>query len=122
MDRCIHSYVIRSDFYGLYHIRHVTLDLGLIKSLVERWHLETHTFHLSVGEMVITLHDVAIILGLWIHGPPVTDTSDFDVSSPCHELLGVIPPPTELRGSTISRRWLSQQSLTLPIYTNEVIL
>ena len=34
----------------------------------------------------------------------------------------MIPPPTELRGSIVSRRWLSQQLSTPPIYTNEVIL
>ena len=49
-------------------------------SLVERWSFETHTFHLLVGEMTITLQDVVIILGLWIHGSPVTGTCDFVVS------------------------------------------
>ena len=91
MDPCIHPYVIRFGFYGLYRIGHVTLDWALMTSLVERWRLETHTFHLLVGEMTITLKDVAIILGLWIHGPPVTDTCDFNVLSLCQELLGVIP-------------------------------
>ena len=83
MDPHICSYVIRSVFYGMYRIGHVTLDWALITSLVERWCLETHTFHLPVGEMTITLQDVVIILGLRIHGPPVTGTCDFDVSSLC---------------------------------------
>ena len=71
MDPSIHPYVIQSGFYGLYCIGNVTLDWGRIMSLVERWHPKTHTFHLVVGEMMITLQYVAIILGLRIHGPPV---------------------------------------------------
>ena len=80
MDPRIRPYVILSGFYGLYHIKHVTLNWALITSLVERCHPETHTFHLTVGEMTITLQDVAIVLGLWIHGPLIIGTCDFDVS------------------------------------------
>ena len=72
--------------------------------------------------MSITLQDVAIILGLRIHGPLVTGTCDFGVSLLCQELLGVIPSPTEIRGSAISTRWLSQQLLTPPIDADEVTL
>ena len=82
----------------------------------------THTFHLLVGEMSITLQDVAIILGLRIHGPSVTGTCDFDVSLLCQELIGVIPSPTKIRGSSISTCWLSQQLLTPPIEAYEVTL
>ena len=96
MDPRIRLYVIRSSFYGLYHIGHVTLDWVLITSLVERWRLETHTFHLQIEEMTITLQNVTIILSLRIHGPPVTGTCDFDVSLLCQELLGVIQSPTKL--------------------------
>ena len=62
----------------VYRIGHITLDWGLITSLVERWRLETHTFHLPIGEMTITLQDVAVILGLRIHGLPITGTCDID--------------------------------------------
>ena len=122
MDPRIHSYVIRSSFYGLYRIGHVTLDWGLITSLVERWRPETHTFHLLVGERTSTLHDVAIILGLRTHRPPVTGTCDFNVSLLCQELLDVIPPLVELRGFVILTRWLSQQLSAPPIDTNEMTL
>ena len=72
--------------------------------------------------MTITLQDVTIILGLRIHGPLVISTCDFDVSSLCQELLGVIPPPIKLRGSVVSTRWLSQQLSTLAIDTDVVTL
>ena len=60
-----------------------------------------HAFHLMVGEMTITLQDVAIILGLRVHGPPIIGTCDFDLSLLCQELVGVIPPLAELRGSAV---------------------
>ncbi|KAH1242745.1 Protein MAIN-LIKE 1 [Glycine max] len=46
----------------------VTGDPGLISAFVERWHGETSTFHLSVGELTITLDDVSSLLHLPITG------------------------------------------------------
>ena len=106
----------------MYRIGHVTLDWALIMSLVERWQSETHTFHLLVGEMTITLQDIAIILGLRIHRPAITGTCDCNVSPLCQELLGVIPLSTELRGSTVSTWWLSQHLLTPSVDAYEVTL
>ena len=40
----------------------------------------------------------------------------------CQELLDVIPPPTELQGSTVSTLWLSQHLSTPPIDTDKVTL
>ena len=74
MDIRIQPYVIRFGFYGIYRLGHIAIDWPLITSLVERWRPETHTFHVPVGEMTITLQDVAILLGLRIHGPAVTGT------------------------------------------------
>ncbi|KAH1265938.1 Protein MAIN-LIKE 1 [Glycine max] len=46
----------------------VTGDPGLISIFVERWHRETNTFHLPVGELTITLDDVSSLLHLPISG------------------------------------------------------
>jgi hypothetical protein len=43
---------------------------------VDRWRLETHSFHLLCGEMMVTLVDVAIILGLPIRGRSITGHVD----------------------------------------------
>ncbi|KAL5138315.1 Protein MAIN-LIKE 2 [Glycine soja] len=40
----------------------ITGDPGHISAFVERWHSETSTFHLLVGELTITLDDVSSIL------------------------------------------------------------
>ena len=46
-----------------------TSDWGLISTFAERWHKETSSFHLLVGEVTITLDDVVSLLHL-----PVTGT------------------------------------------------
>jgi hypothetical protein len=43
-----------------------------ITAMVDRWRLETHSFHLPCSEMMVTLEDVAIIVGLPIRGRLVT--------------------------------------------------
>ena len=72
--------------------------------------------------MTITLQDVAIILGLRIHGPVVTGMGVFDVVELCGELLGVTPPTDALRGSSISIWWLCDQLSTLAPEVDEVTL
>ncbi|XP_072084545.1 protein MAIN-LIKE 1-like [Arachis hypogaea] len=48
------------------------LDEPLVSAFVERWCSKTHTFHLSFGECIITLQDVAYQLGLPIDGQYVS--------------------------------------------------
>ncbi|CAN1292417.1 Protein MAIN-LIKE 2 [Linum perenne] len=60
---------------GLEQIRVVlrlTPDPELITTLIERWRLETNTFHLYHGEATITLEDIHFITGLSIDSLPVT--------------------------------------------------
>ena len=55
MDPRIRRYVMQSRFYGVYRVRHISLDWSLITSLVEQWQPETYTFHLPIGDMTVTL-------------------------------------------------------------------
>ena len=76
---------------GLFRAFSREIDHGLISALVERWQLKTYTFHLSHGEMSITIEDVEVILGLPIDdevlvGP--TTVEDGDWRQLCMELLG----------------------------------
>ncbi|XP_006590038.1 protein MAIN-LIKE 1-like [Glycine max] len=43
-------------------------DRGLLSSFVKRWHQETSSFHLPVGEVTITLDDVSSLLHLPVVG------------------------------------------------------
>ncbi|XP_057248191.1 protein MAINTENANCE OF MERISTEMS-like [Beta vulgaris subsp. vulgaris] len=81
------------DATGLRHLPEIMfdhLDQPLICAFVERWQLDTNSFHLPFGEISILLHDVSSILHIpsdgWI-------TGDFgswdDVNSSCAELFGM---------------------------------
>ena len=98
------------------------IDWPLITCLFKRWQPETHTFHVRVKEMTITLQDVAIILGLRIDGPAVTGTCVLDVAELCWELLSVTPPANVLKGSAISIQWLCDQLSLLAPDADEVAL
>ncbi|XP_006598560.1 protein MAIN-LIKE 1-like [Glycine max] len=51
-----------------------TGDRGLLSAFVERWHRETSSFHLPVGELTITLDDVSYLL----HLPVIGDLHAFE--------------------------------------------
>ena len=95
----------------------------LISSLLERWRLETHTFHFPHGETTVTLKDVAILLGLPIDKDVVTGpTTVQDIFSTFHEYLGVIPPPTVIRGNSIRVTWLNTTFQQLPPNANNDVI
>ncbi|QHO23596.1 uncharacterized protein DS421_12g364910 [Arachis hypogaea] len=64
-------YLVEVGFNDTVLLRDFTFDNSPISALVERWRPEMHTFHLSWGEVTITLQDVAYHLGLCAHGNPI---------------------------------------------------
>ena len=114
---------------GLWHVANIPFfeyDTALISALVERWRPETHTFHLPFGECTITLQDVAFQLGLRIDGEPVSGCTtnwethwNRDVLSFCRELLGVVPPDSELQGSSVTLTWLGSEFRSLDVDASE---
>ncbi|KAL0000066.1 hypothetical protein SO802_019668 [Lithocarpus litseifolius] len=94
------------------------VDHALIIALVERWHPETHTFHLLHGEMGITLQDIEVMLGVPIDGLPVTGSVKLEWPVLCRDLLGHRPPDPVLHphknisilaGARLRVSWLKEQ-------------
>lgn len=61
--------IIESGLEPLTTTNYSILDKGLLHAFAERWHPETSTFHLPIGEVGITLDDVQCLLHLRIDGP-----------------------------------------------------
>lgn len=52
---------------GLYQLTHVSYPItyhNMLSALVERWHDETSSFHIYIGEMKVTLDDMFCLLHL----------------------------------------------------------
>lgn len=66
---------------GLRHVLYVPefqVNMGLLTALAERWHSKTCAFHLSMGEMIVTLEDVYRILQISIDGELIPYDRDGD--------------------------------------------
>ncbi|KAA3485977.1 serine/threonine-protein phosphatase 7 long form-like protein [Gossypium australe] len=95
-DRRVIPYLNVACFGVVTYIQISELRADLISALIERWRLETHTFHLPCGEVIITLQDVAVQLGLSIEGEAVTGLGKLlDPWATCERLLGRVPSDNE---------------------------
>ncbi|XP_024628913.1 protein MAIN-LIKE 1-like [Medicago truncatula] len=57
-----------SGLHDLIYTGYSSVTHAMIRAMCERWHMETSSFHLPVGEMTITLDDVHNLLHIHIHG------------------------------------------------------
>ena len=78
----------RLGLYQMSQMTKLTIDSALLTGLIERWRPETHTFHLPVGEMTVTLQDVSCLWGLPISGSAVTGVEYADYTQLIVDSLG----------------------------------
>ena len=60
LDPKIEPLLVQVGFSDVANLGQVKINDALVTALVERWRLESHTFHLPVDECTITLEDVAL--------------------------------------------------------------
>ncbi|KAL9664442.1 hypothetical protein QQ045_019842 [Rhodiola kirilowii] len=107
--------VERAGFGYLRLIPAISLDNPLISALVERWRRETNTFHLTVGEMTVTLEDVAYLLGLSIDGDPVIGVTYTSCDKVCQTYLGRVPDSNYTSGGMVKLSWLKEFFSDCPV-------
>nr|XP_025693072.1 serine/threonine-protein phosphatase 7 long form homolog [Arachis hypogaea] len=99
------------------------VDEPLLSAFIERWHPETHTFHMPFGECSITLQDVAYQLGLPIDGEPVSGClTEFEnlmeQGRPAwvwiRELFGELPPQNKVKQMTVCYTRFHERFRVLP--------
>lgn len=106
--------VKKAGFGYLRLIPAISLDNPLISALVERWRRETNTFHFSVGEMTVTLEDVAYLLGLPIDGEPVIGVTYTTCDAVCIKYLGRAPDSGYTSGGMVKLSWLKENFSECP--------
>lgn len=106
-------YLLKLGLYQIGTMEGNIIDSALIHGLVERWRPETHTFHLPVGEMTVTLQDVSCLWGLRIHGEPIGGVSDGDYVHLVDELLGMVPDHVQKKRKAGSTEMVSGYHLKL---------
>ncbi|XP_074265699.1 serine/threonine-protein phosphatase 7 long form homolog [Silene latifolia] len=111
-----------SQFFFIHRIVGFKLNVDLITTLVERWRPETHTFHITIGEATVTLHDVQVLLGLRIRGDVVSGTTAYNWRALVIELLGNTPGDDDIKGASLRIGWLLDKFSSLPEDANEQVL
>ncbi|KAJ9539649.1 hypothetical protein OSB04_026155 [Centaurea solstitialis] len=106
----VRSYIRIAGFEGVFNCRFKPLDHSLITALVERWRPETHTFHLPIGEVTVTLQDVQLMWDLRVDGEVVTGCqrtwSVAEKIETCHRLLGIQTQARNFRGAQLNMPFL----------------
>jgi len=86
---------------------------GFVCALSERWHEETNNFHIPVGEMTITLDDLACLLGIPITGRLLHDrelTREEGIQMMQDDLLFT----AEVAAKEVGRQGVAHPVLSLP--------
>ena len=88
------AFLMEQGFESFLCIPPCSLRHGLVEALVQQFHAETGTFHLSCGEYIILPLNWRAILGLRFRGEPVQiEFVSFEAAS---ELLGIPYPFTSM--------------------------
>jgi hypothetical protein len=104
------------------------MDSTALMTLVDWCYPETHMFHLSCGETMVTLQDVAMILCLPINGSPFCGTVTLGGWRDFIEIIIGLRPPNvpadqkDKKTMGIHSRWLTSHFDTCPEGAEDVVI
>lgn len=105
------------------------LNSTAITALLDRWRPETHTFHLALGEMTVTLEDMAMISALPIEGRALTGkVLPQGWRQRVRRLVGVEPEPwtdpnkKDPRSAGVVYSWIREHRMICPNGADENIV
>ena len=101
VDDCVLDIVKIVGLEGLHRTPSREIDHNLIMVFVERWRLETHTFHLPHGETMITSQDVEVLLEIPIDVETIVARTDLVWAAECENMLGIVTNGVVLQGQWI---------------------
>ncbi|XP_049366587.1 protein MAIN-LIKE 2-like [Solanum verrucosum] len=108
--------------YGVYRANRFAIDRSLITALVERWHLETHTFHFRTSKATVTLQDLEVLYGLPVNGDPVLGNETIKTignwQNICQRLLGFIPSREDFKANFLKVAAFNAYMLSQPELLN----
>jgi len=81
LDDRVRNLIQHVGFIHTLTLKNIDINHHLLTTLVERWRIETHTFHLPLRETTINFEDVVLQLGLPIDEEPVTSINSGDLLS-----------------------------------------
>ncbi|KAL9670406.1 hypothetical protein QQ045_007957 [Rhodiola kirilowii] len=122
LDHQIRYYVVAAGFYPWAQVCDVKTDPSLLTAVIEKWRLETHTFHFNEGEATITLQDVSLLTGLPVEGEPVTGKAQLTFNKVCVRLLGVYPECYNKAPGMAKRSWFTNHLVQIPVDADEETL
>ncbi|XP_058755463.1 protein MAIN-LIKE 2-like [Vicia villosa] len=116
-SEAIKPYLERAGFGIVAKINFRSVDSKLVIAMLERWRLETHTFHLPTGECTITLEDINMLFGLRIDGRAVVG----EIEGPdyaCVDALGIEPFIDRVKGA-VKLRWIHDELIELEQHSQQ---
>jgi len=114
IDLRVRMLIDQAGFGHVLKVDNMKINHLMVTTLCERWRIETHTFHMPLGETTVTLEDVSLQLGVPIDDEPLTSGSSGNLLKLCQELLGDIPPENMFTGNQIKLSWLNTRFRELP--------
>jgi hypothetical protein len=96
------------------------MDFAALMTLMNRWRLKTHMFHLLCGETMVMLQDVTMIFGLPIDSTPVCGpTSSAGWRDSIGAAIGIRTPNVPIdqkdkKTTGVHSRWLTTHFDTCP--------